>query len=99
MKPDADISGIYVEGIAELQQDRIDDLFGPGVSARFDILQREFLNSAAHLLDLEHEGRFRFFSGSELLGLVQGAGVVYPEVSEALGEPPQAVIVSAQTPR
>jgi SAM-dependent methyltransferase len=95
MKRDADISKIYVEGSAELQPGVIAELFGPNVAERFDSLQRDFLNSAARLLDLEHEGRFRFFDARELSGLLASAGFEVVRSLEALGDPAQAVVVAA----
>jgi SAM-dependent methyltransferase len=98
MKPDADISALYVEGIAELPRDRVEHLFGREVSDHFEVLQREFLNSAAHLLDLEQDGRFRFYPSHELCALVQAAGFVDVETTHAFGEPAQAVVVFARKP-
>ena len=98
LRRDADISKIYVAGMAELQPDRLISLFGPDVASRFEALQREFLNSAAKLVDLEESGRFRFFDGDHLGDLVRAAGFVDVTVEAAFGDPPQAFIASARRP-
>ena len=99
MRKDADISGIYAEGVAELQaspSDKIETTIGDGNS--LDLLQREFLNSASKLIDLEESGRFRFFDGHELNDLLRSAGFVDVEISRAFGDPPQALVASCRRP-
>ncbi len=91
---DADISKIYVDGIAELPPDRVRDLFGEDGMRKFAELQRWFLSDAAKLLDLEEEGRFRFFDGDELIELVEAAGFDDVQSELAFGDPPQAVVIS-----
>jgi ubiquinone/menaquinone biosynthesis C-methylase UbiE len=98
LRRDADISQIYAAGMAELQPDRIADLFGASVASHFEILQREFLNSAAKLVDLEESGRFRFYEADELSDLVREAGFVDVVVDAAFGEPAQAFVANAQRP-
>jgi SAM-dependent methyltransferase len=98
LRRDADISKIYVSGMAELQPDRIVSLFGAEVASRFEVLQREFLNSAAKLVDLEEGGRFRFFEGDQLGEMVSAAGFVDVTVDAAFGDPPQAFVASARRP-
>jgi ubiquinone/menaquinone biosynthesis C-methylase UbiE len=98
LRRDADISKIYTTGIAELQADRVADLFGADVAARFETLQREFLNSASRLLDLEEGGRFRFFDEDELVALLEGAGFTGIASRLSFGEPPQAIVVSGRRP-
>jgi ubiquinone/menaquinone biosynthesis C-methylase UbiE len=99
MRKDADISGIYAEGVAELQaspSDEIDAAIGDRNS--LELLQREFLNSASKLIDLEESGRFRFFDDHELNDLLQSAGFVDVEISRAFGDPPQALVASCRRP-
>jgi hypothetical protein len=84
--------------MAELQPDRIAALFGASVAAHFETLQREFLNSAAKLVDLEESGRFRFFEADELRDLVREAGFVDVVVEPAFGEPAQAFVANARRP-
>ena len=56
---------------------------------------RSFLNEAARLLELEESGEFTFWSGTQLVQLVSDAGFSDPVVSEAFGDPPQAIVISA----
>jgi SAM-dependent methyltransferase len=98
MKRDADISRIYVDGIAELPPDRVREHFGREASREFGTLQRRFLNDAVRLLDLEEQGLFRFWDADELIELVEKAGFCEVEATPAFGDPPQAVVVSARRP-
>ncbi len=92
---DADISKIYVDGIAELPPDRVRALFGDAGVREFGELQRWFLSDAAKLLDLEEEGRFRFWDADELTELVEAAGFEQVRSESSFGDPPQAVVISA----
>ena len=92
---DADISKIYVDGIAELPPDRVQALFGETGVREFGELQRWFLSDAAKLLDLEEEGRFRFWDADELSDLVAAAGFDQVRSEPSFGDPPQAVVISA----
>lgn len=96
LKRDADISRIYMDGIAELPPDRVREHFGEAASREFNNLQRRFLNDAARLLDLEEQGLFRFWDAAELVLLVEKAGFSDVEAAQAFGDPPQAVVVSAR---
>lgn len=98
LKRDADISRIYATGIAELQADRVLEVFGEEVAGRFAVLQREFLNSASRLLDLEESGRFCFYDEEELRALLKSAGFVNISTEAAFGEPPQAFVAVARRP-
>ena len=92
---DADISKIYVDGIAELPPDRVRALFGETGVSEFGELQRWFLSDAAKLLVLEEEGRFRFWDADELAELVEAAGFDQVQCEASFGDPPQAVVISA----
>ena len=92
---DADISKIYVDGIAELPPDRVQALFGETGMNEFGELQRWFLSDAAKLLDLEEEGRFRFWDADELADMVAAAGFEHVRSEPSFGDPPQAVVISA----
>jgi ubiquinone/menaquinone biosynthesis C-methylase UbiE len=95
MRRDADISKIYVDGIAELPPDRVREHFGMEAGRRFSELQRQFLNHAARLMTLEEEGVFRFWDSAELAAAVSKVGFTNVVAAPAFGEPPQAVVVSA----
>jgi ubiquinone/menaquinone biosynthesis C-methylase UbiE len=99
LRRDADISKIYATGIAELQEDRVLEIFGAEVAGRFESLQREFLNNASRLLDLEETGRFRFFDEAELVALLEGAGFSRVTTRAAFGDPPQAFVAAGHRPR
>lgn len=92
---DADISKVYVDGIAELPPDRVRTLFGEAGIQEFSELQRSFLSDAAKLLDLEEDGRFRFWDADELVDLVANAGFELIRTEDSFGDPPQAVVISA----
>jgi SAM-dependent methyltransferase len=98
LRRDADISRIYVEGIAELPPDRVRDHFGEAAVADFEAMQRRFLNDAARLIDFEESGHFRFWNAIELEELVGKAGFVEVRSRAAFGEPPQAVVIGARRP-
>lgn len=97
LRRDADLSRIYVEGLAELSPDQVKKLFGSRVQAEFADHQRRFLNDAARLFDLEEAGTFRFWDLGELTALVAEAGFRVQQVDFAFGLPPQAVIISADS--
>jgi SAM-dependent methyltransferase len=59
---------------------------------------REFASFVGCVMELEDEGRFRFFATEELAALVQDAGFVNIEVFESFGEPATAAIIRAQKP-
>jgi ubiquinone/menaquinone biosynthesis C-methylase UbiE len=88
-KRDADISKLFSDTLPERDWDRIADLFGETVAARFEFHQAEFLNNAAKVLEFEEDGRFRFYDPSELEGLLKKAG--FRDVSSQLsfGSPGQ----------
>jgi ubiquinone/menaquinone biosynthesis C-methylase UbiE/pimeloyl-ACP methyl ester carboxylesterase len=99
MRRDADISRIYVNALAELPPDRRQVHFGPESAKQLEQIQRVFLNDAAKLVQLEEEGRFRFYDTEDLESMIRAAGLI-PEKSQlAFGSPPQAVIVRAIRPR
>jgi hypothetical protein len=60
----------------------------------FDDLQRNYLNEAAKLVDLEELGHFKFRDTSELCDLLSAAGFVGLESALALGNPPQTAVVT-----
>jgi len=95
LRRDADISRIYVDGVAELPPDRVRELFGADGERRFGELQRQFLNDAARLLSLEEDGRFSFWDPEELGMLLERAGFRLQKAEMAFGNPPQAIVLAA----
>jgi ubiquinone/menaquinone biosynthesis C-methylase UbiE len=98
MRRDADISRIYVNSIAELPPDRRKSHFGRSSAEDFEELQRVFLNDAAKLMQLEEDGQFRFYDEQELCDMIRSAGFISISAERAFGDPPQAVVVSANRP-
>jgi ubiquinone/menaquinone biosynthesis C-methylase UbiE len=98
LRRDADISKLFLDGLAELAGPETRAALGRAAERRFDALARDFLNDAARLLDLEEQGRFRFFEREELRALVAGAGFEDPVAELAFGDPAQAVVVAARRP-
>lgn len=98
MKKDADISRIYTEGVEELQGGLAQKRFQAEGARQVIKSARTFLNDAARLLDLEEQGAFQFWEPDELAALLRGAGFSSLDVCSAFGEPPQAVMVTADRP-
>ena len=96
LRRDADISRLFLDGLEEFAGQEARASFGPDAPDDFDALVRSFLNDAARLLDLEEQGRFRFFDPGELAALVAAAGFGDIETEQAFGDPPQAVVVAAR---
>jgi len=95
---DPDMSKLYMDGIAELRKGRARELLGDGAETRIDEAAQAYLNQAARLLDLEEQGRFRFYDPTELEKLVRRAGFRRVRSARSLGDPPQAAIVTAERP-
>jgi ubiquinone/menaquinone biosynthesis C-methylase UbiE len=98
LKRDADISRIFLDGMAELAPSPERHELGEDVARSFDELARSFFNDASKILDFEEDGTFRFWDDHELLEAVRAAGFVDAQSRPGLGDPPQAVIVSAVKP-
>jgi len=94
LRRDADISQIYIDGIAEMSPAKVEDLFGAEAADELEARFRLFLNEGARILDLEERGYFRFWDESELARLVEDAGFAGVETARAFGDPPQAVVAS-----
>ena len=60
---------------------------------------RELAAFVQHVIEMEEEGRFRFFAPDELAGLMTAAGFMNLRTFESLGNPPTAVIVRAEKAR
>ena len=93
---DGDISKLYVESVAELSLG-IDEIGLPGFDrSKLAKAARNFLNDAAKILDLEESGAFHFWEQDELVSLVLDAGFTEVARDSSLGNPPQALVVSAK---
>ena len=98
LKRDADISKLYMDGMAEFAAPEARRTLGETAAQDFDALARSFLNDAARILDLEEEGRFRFWDPAEIADSVASAGFARVRTDLVFGDPPQAVVVSARKP-
>jgi ubiquinone/menaquinone biosynthesis C-methylase UbiE len=98
LRRDADMSKLYTEGLEELRADGARALLGAGRFADLEGLARGYLHQASRLLDLEEQGTFRFWDPQELGARVAEAGFEGVRAEWALGEPPQAVLVTARKP-
>lgn len=98
MRRDADISQIYVDSAAELETVSVGGKNSSEPGVELDALQREFLNSASRLIDLEETGRFRFYDSDELHSMLRHAGFVDVVVSPSFGDPMQAYIAVCRRP-
>jgi ubiquinone/menaquinone biosynthesis C-methylase UbiE/pimeloyl-ACP methyl ester carboxylesterase len=93
---DADISRLYAESFAEFQVGYVGADLPELDRSDLGRVARNFLNDASRILELEEEGAFHFWDPDELSELVSVAGFVGIETRRALGDPPQAVVLSAE---
>ena len=98
LRPDADMSKLYMDGIEELRSGKAKERFGAESENYIDSAARGYLNQASRLLDLEEKGVFRFWDAPDLARLVRQAGFRRIRTARSLGTPPQAVVVSAERP-
>jgi SAM-dependent methyltransferase len=98
MKPDSDLSVIFINYIQALQRAEWN------LSHEKDREQnlseaRAMLNEAAALFELEESGFFRFYTATQLCGLLSHAGFQQVSVRPAMGCPPQAFIAVGVKPK
>jgi ubiquinone/menaquinone biosynthesis C-methylase UbiE len=93
---DPDMSKLHMDGIEELRAGLARQLFGEQRASEIDIAERDYLNQASRLVDLEEQGCFRFWDPEELVQLVRDAGFRRIRTARSFGDPPQAVVVSAE---
>jgi SAM-dependent methyltransferase len=91
-RPDVDMSRIYTRLVQKIESDP--HYATPNGMSRDDFLNavRSFANSAAFLLQLEEEGRFKFFSHQEFQRLLEQAGFSDIHLYDSFGQPHQAYI-------
>jgi len=93
LKPNFDSSKSYMEEAEQISTRK--DLTDTEKERLLGSL-REFSSFIATLIELEDNGRFRFFATHELEELMNEAGFSNIKVKESLGNPPTAIIVSAE---
>jgi ubiquinone/menaquinone biosynthesis C-methylase UbiE len=92
-KPNFDSSKSYIEEAQSIAQSAdIDE------QEKDRLLRslRELVAFISHVLEMEDDGRFRFFTPIDLANLMQRNGFINIRTVEALGNPPTAVIVRAE---
>lgn len=97
-KRDADLSSLYREMMNELTAAGVSKLIGEEIGGSFEEAQRNYLNEAARLVDIEESGRFRFRDPDELKELAKDAGFSNIRTQLSLGSPPQTAILHATRP-
>lgn len=95
LRPDTDISTIYVEAAAEIRARKAGGLYDDYSAEELEAAVRSFLNQAASLVDLEEQGLFQFWEADRLAALVRNAGFDVVDTTKSFGDPPQAIIVTA----
>jgi ubiquinone/menaquinone biosynthesis C-methylase UbiE len=95
LRQDADFSKIWVQDEKTLRAKARTPGGSAGEAAMVESLQ-SFLNDAARVLDLEESGVFRFWEPEGLASLVEAAGFREVAFERALGDPPQAAIVTGR---
>ncbi|HEX7180699.1 MAG TPA: PilZ domain-containing protein [Thermoanaerobaculia bacterium] len=90
IRPNFDPSKLYTEGVDILTRQQDGD-----VERKLEAL-RHFANTVSRLIELEEDGRFRFFDDAALANLVSEAGFARAHAFQAFGSPPVAVIVRAE---
>ena len=93
LKPNFDSSKSYIEEAEEIgkRTDLTDEDKGRLLGSL-----REFSSFISTLIELEDNGRFKFFTTNELKDLMDETGFCNIRVKESLGNPPTAIIVSAE---
>jgi len=95
LKPNFDASKSYLEEAKTIAERR--DLAPEERQRLLDSL-REFASFVGCVMELEDEGRFKFFSKDELAGLMRECGFVDIQTTESFGRPATAVIAQARKP-
>lgn len=91
-----DPSKLYTEGVDILSsQAEAGGPEGEAAARKLEAL-RHFANMVSRLIELEEDGRFRFFDGPTLTALVSEAGFSRAHVFHAFGSPPTAIVVRAE---
>jgi ubiquinone/menaquinone biosynthesis C-methylase UbiE len=99
LRKDADLSNLFVQGVADLRERWDTDWPTRASGATFEDATRAYLNEASRLFDLEETGQFVFWDKVQLRTMLASAGFVDVECGEAFGDPPQATFASASRPK
>ena len=97
LRPDVDLGGPLKrlkEKVEAGDQQLVDGWQGPKLLAAV----QDYVNAAARLIDLEMDGRFRFYERDEFADLVRSCGFKVEKVALSFGDPAAAIIVVAVKP-
>lgn len=97
LRPDVDMGGPLKrlkEKVEAGDQQLVDGWQGPKLLAAV----QDYVNAAARLIDLEMDGRFRFYEREEFEDLVRSCGFSVKKVALSFGDPAAAIIVVAEKP-
>ena len=95
LRPDTDISKIYVDAAYEVRAAKAAGQFAHLPLEALEAALGSCLNEAARLVDLEEQGLFHFWEPDELAGIVREAGFRNVKIDLSFGHPPQAIVISA----
>jgi ubiquinone/menaquinone biosynthesis C-methylase UbiE len=95
LRPDTDISKIYVEAANEVRRAKAGGEFEHLSFEWLDAALSSCLSEAARLVDLEEQGLFHFWESEELADFVRDAGFHNVKIEMSFGNPPQAILISA----
>ncbi len=95
LRPDADVSTLFVDGMSELRGGVLREAFGADAERSLAADSRAFLNQAAKVIDLEEQGVFSFWDAETMGQLVAKAGLQVIEHTASFGRPPQAIVLHA----
>lgn len=98
LRRDADVSKLYHEWSRELQAGLARQVFGGDAERDLQESLAELLNRISELVDLEDQGLFHFWDGSDLLRFAREAGLINASLHPAFGDPPQALLLRADCP-
>lgn len=96
LRPDTDISKIYVDSADEVRRRKAAGDLSELSYEDLEAALASCLNEAARLVDLEEQGYFHFWEPEALARMVRDAGFGSIKVHSAFGHPPQAIVVSGE---
>lgn len=93
IRPNFDPSKLYIEGVEILK--RQEEEGDPRTARKLEAL-RHYGNMVSRLIELEEDGRFRFYDAQALESLVAEAGFSRVHTFNAFGSPSTAILVRAE---
>lgn len=93
IRPNFDPSKLYTEGVEILK--RQEEEGDPRTARKLEAL-RHYGNMVSRLIELEEDGRFRFYDAQALENLVAEAGFSRVHTFHAFGSPATAILMRAE---